>query len=332
MNDRQDPGFDEITVVGYRPTRQPAVPSPQPALQPPLSTARPGPANDPRRQRFSALGLGAGLAPKADVPADRLQKSEPGAERITPRLPGDRKETRLDGGSLSEIASGPDDALVGAAIHLLVIVAQIRDDVAVTDMPAFQREVADHIRKFDDQAIKLGAKASDISAARYVLCSLIDETVMTTSWGEASDWSSNSLLNQFHGETWGGEKVFEILDQAKREPASRLGLLRLIDHVLLLGFEGVFRVRENGKEQLESLREEIGTIIAGLTRAPDSELSGYWRGIEAARRRLRQYVPVWVVMAITGALLFSFYGVQQFRLYNSLDSITRQLERVGSGK
>jgi len=323
VSDKQDPGFDEITVVGFRPTRQPADAAP---------SSKPSPENDPRRQRFSALGLSAGLAPRQEAPASRPQAGENGTNRITPRLPGDRKEARLDGGSLSEIASGPDDALVGAAIHLLVIVAQIRDDVAVTDMAAFRREVSDHIRKFDDQAVKLGARASDVSAARYVLCSLIDETVMTTSWGEASDWSSNSLLNQFHGETWGGEKVFEILEQAKREPSEHRGLLRLIDHALLLGFEGVYRVRENGREQLEALRDEVGAILAGRGVAPEVELSGRWRGIEAARRRLRQYVPVWVVLAVTGALLISFYGVQQFRLYNALDSITRQLERVGTGK
>jgi type VI secretion system protein ImpK len=48
--------------------------------------------------------------------------------------------------------------------------------------------------------------------ARYVLCTTLDEVVLNTPWGRASQWSENSLLITFHNEAWGGEKFFELLD------------------------------------------------------------------------------------------------------------------------
>ncbi len=77
---------------------------------------------------------------------------------------------------------------------------------------------------------------------------MIDEAVMTTPWGAASNWSTHSLLNQFHGETWGGgeEKVFAILDRVRANPVQHLALLKLIDLCLALGFEGKYRVMEGG--------------------------------------------------------------------------------------
>ncbi|WP_330848832.1 DotU family type IV/VI secretion system protein [Mangrovicoccus ximenensis] len=51
--------------------------------------------------------------------------------------------------------------------------------------------------------------------------------------------------HRFHNETWGGEKVFEILARLKAEPGTHIALLKLIDLVLLLGFEGVHRVLDD---------------------------------------------------------------------------------------
>ena len=64
-----------------------------------------------------------------------------------------------------------------------------------------------------------GLPNEQVMAARYVLCTLLDESAASTPWGGSGVWSAQSLLVQFHNETWGGEKVFQLLSQAGRERA-----------------------------------------------------------------------------------------------------------------
>ncbi|NVL25105.1 hypothetical protein F2S68_22585 [Pseudomonas syringae pv. actinidiae] len=62
-------------------------------------------------------------------------------------------------------------------------------------------------------------------AARYVLCTVVDEAVLNTSWGSKSDWSKISLLSRFHKETFGGEKFFQLLERLSTNPFKRKRLM-----------------------------------------------------------------------------------------------------------
>jgi type VI secretion system protein ImpK len=310
---------DEPTVVGHRPTpisgvgatpnpgggwgNEPAFP--QHGLPPPSNA--PGPAGPPRALR--------------DV-AD-----------MTPAAAGGGRS--LASPDVAEVPSlgdpqNPEDSIAGAATPLLMLVAQLRNAVDFADVDALRRETTEQIKKFEERAIKFGARAADVSAARYILCALIDETVMTTPWGSASQWSTSSLLNQFHGETWGGEKVFSILDRVKGEASKYLALLKLIDLVLAFGFEGKYRVIEGGRYQLDELRNEIAALWRSFAKPVPRQLSQHWQGV-AARRGLRSYVPLWVGFACSGVILLAIYGVLAFRLNSAVAPVATVLQAFGQG-
>jgi type VI secretion system protein ImpK len=40
--------------------------------------------------------------------------------------------------------------------------------------------------------------------------------VVTSGWGNESEWSQMSLLSRFHQETFGGEKFFQLLDRLSK--------------------------------------------------------------------------------------------------------------------
>ena len=62
-------------------------------------------------------------------------------------------------------------------------------------------------------------RAEQITAARYVVCTMLDEAASRdTPWG-AGVWARQSLLVMFHNETWGGEKVFQLLARLAQKPA-----------------------------------------------------------------------------------------------------------------
>src|SRR5574338_117498 len=80
-----------------------------------------------------------------------------------------------------------------------------RDPVALRDT------LAEGVRAFERKAAQLGVESRNIIAARYILCTFLDETAAGTPWGGSGVWGRNSLLVMFHNETWGGEKVFQLM-------------------------------------------------------------------------------------------------------------------------
>ncbi len=223
----------------------------------------------------------------------------------------------------------PGDGLNAAAAPLLDLVARFAAGVAQADIPKLRSEVIARIHAFDRRAERDALPPAQVRSARYVLCAALDEAVMTAPWGQGGDWSTNSLLNRFHGETWGGENVFAILERAKGEPAAQLPLLRLIEHVLLLGFEGMHRVREDGRERLDARREELRHLVGRHLPPPPAELSGEWRGT-GADGRLRTYLPLWIVFAVAGLLLVCVYGVQRHRLAAEVAPVVARMRALES--
>jgi type VI secretion system protein ImpK len=65
------------------------------------------------------------------------------------------------------------------------------------------------------------APTQKVIAARYALCTLIDENAANTPWGRSGAWAQHGLLALFHGETEGGEKFFQVLARLRREPAGQ---------------------------------------------------------------------------------------------------------------
>jgi len=177
--------------------------------------------------------------------------------------------------------------------------------------------------------LRLGGRAGDVSGARYVLCSLIDETVMTTPWGSSSSWSTNSLLNEFHSETWGGEKVFTILDRVRADPHKFTALLKLIDVCLLLGFEGKYRVIDGGREQLADLRVELGRLLRQHGKPPPRELSSSWQGMHQMRS-LRSYVPLWIVFSLAGVIILGSFGFTKWRVTSETAPAEQALRSIAT--
>jgi type VI secretion system protein ImpK len=289
--------FDEPTVVG----RRPIGPSRAPRREPPDLFVPPS-APTPRTAPTASPSLG----------GDLLQPG-PLARGPTP--------------AAAESSIDREDVFVSAASQLLIVVAHLRDSVSQADVSSLRKEMAEQLRRFEEKTLRLGARAGDVSAARYALCSLVDETVMTTPWGASSGWSANSLLYELHGETWGGEKVFAMLERIRGEPAKYLGLLKLMEMCLLLGFEGKYRVLDGGREQIASLRAEIGRLLRQHARPSPSELSPAWRGV-AQSRTLRRYVPLWVVFAVAGAIVVCAYGAAKWRIVDQTAPADKALQDI----
>lgn len=198
--------------------------------------------------------------------------------------------------------------LAGAAAALLAEAVRLRHAGQAEDLHALNRRLGDELRLFEQRALQAGLENSEVMAARYVLCTLLDEAVVTTPWGNESEWSQMSLLSRFHNETFGGEKFFRLLERLGRNPVKHLALLELMYLCLALGFEGQYRVLPRGMLELEAIRDALYRQIRQLRGDVPREISPHWQGLEDGRRRLVRSVPGGLLALSTLLCLALLYG------------------------
>lgn len=198
--------------------------------------------------------------------------------------------------------------LVAAATPLLDLIPQLRV-AAQADAAQVKARLVDGIRRFEQSARKAQIPSEQIVAARYVLCTFVDETAANTPWGGSGQWSAQSLLVTFHNEAWGGEKTFQLLAKLAENPKQNRDLLELLEICLAMGFQGRFRVLDNGQAQLLAVRERLFELLRRERGEAERELSPHWKGAQLPRNKVLDAVPVWVVVAATALILTIAYVV-----------------------
>ncbi|SQG00938.1 putative outer membrane protein [Paucimonas lemoignei] len=198
--------------------------------------------------------------------------------------------------------------LIRAAAPLLSEIIRLKTSPQEQVFAELNARLCERIRVFDVAAVQNGGESSQIQAARYVLCTVVDEAVTTTAWGDRSEWSKMSLLSQFQGETSGGEKFFHLLDRVLHNPDKYSPLLELMYICLALGFEGKYRVKSRGSIELEGIRDSLYRQIVKLRGEVPRELSPHWEGLNDGRRRLVRIVPWWLVVIFILICLTGMYS------------------------
>ncbi len=218
--------------------------------------------------------------------------------------------------------------LVAAASTLLSEVVRLKHSFEGEDLHALNQRLSGELKLFEHRALHDGAESSQVMAARYVLCTVIDEAVVTTPWGNESEWSQMSLLSSFHNETFGGEKFFQLLERLSRNPVKHLPMLELMYLCLSLGFEGKYRVMPRGMLELEAVRDSLYRQIRQLRGDVPREVSPHWQGLRDTRRRLVRIVPWWMVALFTLICLGMLYAGFSWVLGEQRDTVLQPYQPV----
>src|SRR5690606_38497130 len=175
--------------------------------------------------------------------------------------------------SLTEMPGARVHPLVHAATPLLLLATRLRGQLTPADIEGLRRQLVQEIGAFEERARRLEIPPEDVLAARYALCTVVDESILSTPWGVQSGWASHSLLVTFHREASGGEKFFQILDRVSGEPQRYRALLELLYACLALGFEGKYRLDPQGAARLVEIRQNLYRRIESLHEGAEPELS-----------------------------------------------------------
>jgi len=259
--------------------------------------------------------------PFADLPADRtFVMPTPGQRLAAP--------ARAQAAAAGEVAHDFPavgvglNPLVALANPVLALVPQLRATSHHPNPNQLKEQIAHSIREFERRARAGNIAAERVMAARYVLCTMIDEAAASTPWGGSGAWARNSLLVAFHNETWGGEKVFQLMARLAENVHANRDLLELVYACLALGFQGRYRVQEGGPAQLEAVRDRLAQLLANDRGTPVRALSNHWQPSLRGRSVLASWLPLWVTGTVAAALLLILY----FALAASLGSRAAPVE------
>lgn len=215
--------------------------------------------------------------------------------------------------------------LVRAANPLLDLVPPLRRMASHPDVEALRMQLIQAIKNFEASAKAAQVQHDQIAAARYALCTLLDETISSTPWGGGGVWASRSLLVAFHNEAFGGEKFFLILQKLSQAPKDNVDALELMYLCLALGLEGRYRVIDNGRSQLDALRERLLQLIAQQKTPVEAELSPHWKGASGKGEPLWRMVPVWIMAAAAAVILILLQLFLGHRLGSASDPVFANL-------
>lgn len=187
--------------------------------------------------------------------------------------------------------------LVRAARRLIDTVLRIREQKHLGDPAALRQHLLLQVRDFERMAMDNQVSHEEVIAARYCLCTAVDEAAAQTPWGGRGVWAKHSLLVTFHNETWGGEKYYQLLARLAQNPERHAHLIELLYYLNALGFEGRFRIIDGGQSQLELLKRRIATILGKVRGGYETRLSPHWMGVQSVAPTW-SLVPPWVVAAL----------------------------------
>jgi type VI secretion system protein ImpK len=230
---------------------------------------------------------------------------------------------------INQFLGGGPNPLVQAASPLLLLAVQLRHSMTPPDAAHLRDQAVAQMRRFENVAQAANTPQQTILAARYVLCTMLDEAVLGSPWGEHSGWAQKTLLVTFHSETYGGAKFFQILERLCADFSKHIDLIELMYICLALGFAGRYQIEAGGRAKLADIQEDLYRRIQAQRAKPVDELAPHWRGIDDRRNPLIRYVPLWVVAAFAAVILLGAFLYFYTRLNAASAPISAQLAQVG---
>ncbi len=218
--------------------------------------------------------------------------------------------------------------LLAAANPVLDLVPVIQSTLNHDHPIGLRDQLQRAILQFEADGRAAGYSAETLSMVRYALCAVVDEAVATTPWGMSSGWSQSPLLLNLHSETYGGEKFFQLLNHATASPAQHLDMLEFFHACLCLGFQGRYRVQDNGRPQLEQVRTKVFHLIRQQRGEYERDLSGRWRGEARPPLSLVRRIPWWAFATAGTGVLTVIYLTCLILLNQSSDPVFSMLARV----
>lgn len=176
-----------------------------------------------------------------------------------------------------EYMFGPND-LMKYASEIFAVHYQVVNNSLDFSIDKLKMTLSDGLTKFTIRCQQNNIGGDLLIKAKYVLCAFIDESILSTKYGQNIHWSQQSMLSTNFNESWGGENFFKIRLSCQDNISECLELYELIYICICLGFKGQFSNKPNGKLMLDRLkRESYDAICQYRDLHEDADVAKHWQ-------------------------------------------------------
>lgn len=219
--------------------------------------------------------------------------------------------------------------LIEAAKPVFILVNAMRQTTSQLSTDSLINKFSLLINRFEEDAEKNGAKYDAIQAAKYCLCTFVDELAVRAGWADES-WSKNSLLVSFYDETWGGERFFEIIQNLKQDPDKNIDLIEFVYLCLQFGYKGKYQVLPSGELGVDKIKRDLLSIIH--TRRPDqtAKLFGHDLIVKdiVQKKQSKLSIPLWVVGVLGAVIVGGGYLGMQWSLGDDFNTASTKVNSL----
>ena len=219
--------------------------------------------------------------------------------------------------------------LIEAAKPVFILVNAMRQTTSQLSTDSLLNKFSLLINRFEENAEKNGAKYDAIQAAKYCLCTFVDELAVRAGWADES-WSKNSLLVSFYDETWGGERFFEIIQNLKQDPDKNIDLIEFVYLCLQFGYKGKYQVLPSGELEVDKIKRDLLSIIH--TRRPDqtAKLFGHDPIVKdiVQKKQSKLSIPLWVVGVLGAVIVGGGYLGMQWSLGDDFNTASTKVNSL----
>jgi type VI secretion system protein ImpK len=218
--------------------------------------------------------------------------------------------------------------MVDAAWPLMALSIRLTTTEDCPSLVQLYHDISHQIRTLLEEIRQHDYDDASIKAYSYSLCLFMDEVVMSRSWGVTSEWSSTSLLSEFHKETWGGEKFFTLLERMSTEAAKYQHVLEAMYFFVCLGLKGKYAVHVSGNDDLERLIGRLHRQLRALRGPVPESLTSPLGTVAPRHLRLSRQWPWWSPWLLASAVLAALYGAYAMQLNRMTGQVLESLQHI----
>jgi type VI secretion system protein ImpK len=157
------------------------------------------------------------------------------------------------------------NSLIACAAPLIIINNKLKALSSFDNLHLLYQQLEHEINAFVTKAQNRSYPTEAIMLAQYILCIILDETILTSTWGH--DWQTHTLLSTFYKEA-SNERFLQVVERILEKPNSHLELLELVYLILRLGYRGEQVNAQISQEKIAELVDQIYQVIRTLKNEP----------------------------------------------------------------
>ncbi len=166
-----------------------------------------------------------------------------------------------------------------------------------------------------------------LEMAKFALVAFIDETVLTMSFPEKSQWERNPLQLQHFKENLAGLKLFEHLEDLLKNMQENITVIEIYYLCLVLGYKGKYKIYL--EDQLKILIEDLTQRLQKVQRLQSSALSPHGKVRDQPSILPAPGVPKWLKISslIAAAFVLVVYIALKLSFISTLNEAKNLLVR-----